>query len=191
MRNTTSYTLLCILSTQPMNGYMMKRWVDRILCHFWKISYGQLYPTLKKLQEEGLVEVENRTSPIAPPSKYYHITQKGLDELKQWLMEDTLDFNYRDESLMKFYFSALLPIDEVIDKAQRALEFQQQILDDYNKDKIRMETERPKPTRRELMIYITTKKGIYLNEARLKWAQECIEILEDYKQKYGEDIKDE
>ena len=182
MRSTNAYALLCLLSKKPMNGYIMKQWVDKVLRHFWKTSYGQIYPTMDKFLSEGLVTVENMESSNSPASKYYHITEKGLNELKEWLAEDTLDFNYRDESLMKFYFSALLPLDAVIAKAERAAEFQQEILDSYNNDKEKM-LEVTDPTREQLMVYISNQKGIYLNEARLKWAQHCIETLKWFEEK--------
>ena len=182
MRSTNAYALLCLLSKEPMNGYTMKQWVDKVLSHFWKTSYGQIYPTMDSFLAEGLVTVENRESDKGPASKYYHITEKGLSELMEWLKEDTLDFNYRDESLMKFYFSSLLPLDEVIKKAERAAEFQMEVLDRYKNDKERME-EVTDPTRAQLMVYLSNQKGIYLNEARLKWAQDCIKTLKWFKEK--------
>jgi len=191
LKNTTSYAILCLLSIEPMSGYMMKKWVDRILSHFWKISYGQLYPTLEKLHNKGLVSMEYRKSKTAPTSKFFHITEKGLAALTAWLEKDTLDFNYRDESLMQFYFSGVLPIDKVIEKAERHLEFQQEVLDKYTADMQRMKAEVPNPTRLQLMQYITTKKGVYLNEARLKWAQDCIEALNWYKKKQEETKEEE
>ncbi len=158
MRNTNAYALLCLLSIEPMNGYTMKKWVDKVLTHFWKTRYSQIYPTMDKFLAEGLVEVENRESQTAPSSKYYHITDKGLAELKEWLIEDTLDFNYRDESLLKFYFSSLLPLDDVIEKYERSLEFQQEVLDRYENDGKRMVEEVPDPTRQQHLTYLSTKK---------------------------------
>ncbi len=180
MRSTNAYALLCLLSIKPMNGYIMKQWVDNVLRHFWKTSYGQIYPTMDQFLSEGLVTVENRESENGPASKYYHITEKGLSELKKWLTEDTLDFNYRDETLLKFYFSTLLPLDAVIEKSERAAEFQQEILDKYLSDKEILEV--PNPTLEQLMVSISNQKGIYLNEARLKWAQYCVKTLKEFKE---------
>jgi PadR family transcriptional regulator AphA len=183
MRSTNAYALLCLLSIQPMNGYTMKQWVDNLLSHFWKTSYGQIYPTMEKFLDEGLVDVEKRESQTAPSSKYYHITDKGLNELKGWLMEDTLDFNQRDESLLKFYFSNLLPLDTVLEKFERSLTAQQELLDKYNCDSQRMVGEVPDPTIEQMMEYLSTKKGIYLNEARIKWMNDCIEDLKWFREK--------
>ena len=180
MRSTNAYALLCLLSLQPMNGYIMKQWVDNLLKHFWKTSYGQIYPTMEQFLTEGLVTVEERESESGPASKYYHITEKGLKELKGWLAEDTLDFNYRDESLMKFYFSTLLPLDTVIEKAERAAEFQYGLLEKYTNDKKILDVK--DPTRQQLMVTICNQKGIFLNEARLKWAQYCAKTLKEFKE---------
>lgn len=182
MRNTNAYALLCLLSRKPMNGYLMKQWVDNVLRHFWKTSYGQIYPTMNKFLEEGLVTVEKRENERGPSSKYYKITQKGLDELKEWMMEDSYDFNYNDESLLKFYFSSMLPLDTVIKKAQKTVEFHEEILEGYNTDESEM-NKVGDPTREQLMTYLSVKKGIYLNEARAKWAQDCIKTLNWFKEK--------
>lgn len=183
MRSTNAYALLCLLSIQPMNGYTMKQWVDNVLSHFWKTSYGQIYPTMEKFLSEGLVEVERRESQTAPPSKYYHITDKGQAELREWLTEDTLDFNSRDETLLKFYFSGLLPLDTVIEKLERSLEFQQAELDKYLSDSKCMVENEPDPTRQQHLMYLSTQKGIYLNEARIKWIKKCLDSMNWFKEK--------
>lgn len=44
---------------------------------------GTLYPLLGKLRREGLVEYEWVESEAGPPRKYYHLTDKGKDQLKE------------------------------------------------------------------------------------------------------------
>lgn len=182
MINTNAYALLCLLSIKPMSGYTMKQRVDSTLRHFWKTSYGQIYPTLNKFLKEGLVTVERKENDKGPSSKFYKITEKGMDTLMEWLMEDTYDFNYRDESLLKFYFSSLLPIETVIEKAHKALDYQEKILDGYNNHSNEISKVKD-PTRQQLMTYLSVKKGIYLNEARAKWTKDCITTLNWFKEK--------
>lgn len=177
---TNAYALLGLLSIQPMTGYEMKKWVDHSLSHFWKTSYGQIYPTMTKFVKEGLVTVEPVTSDTGPERKLYTLTDKGMATLKAWLAQDTEDFNAKDETLLKFFFSDMLSIDEVIDKLEKSIDYNQGVAARYNGDVDEMKAVK-RPTRHQLNIYLCTKKGVYLNEARVKWAKECIEALKWFK----------
>ena len=53
--NKTQFAVLGLLSWQPMSGYTIKKLIEMGLTQFWSESYGQLYPTLEKLVETGLV----------------------------------------------------------------------------------------------------------------------------------------
>ncbi|WP_143522374.1 PadR family transcriptional regulator, partial [Pseudomonas sp. 2822-17] len=59
--NDTTYAILGILTTECKSGYAIKQLIDQSLYHFWKISYGQIYPTLKVIVQEGLAEVRTST----------------------------------------------------------------------------------------------------------------------------------
>ncbi|PYI52519.1 PadR family transcriptional regulator [Paenibacillus flagellatus] len=52
--NKSYYALLGLLAFGPHSGYDVKRRIEQQLSHFWSESYGQIYPNLKKLVEEGL-----------------------------------------------------------------------------------------------------------------------------------------
>ena len=134
---------------------------------------------MKKFTEAGLVTLEDVHNDSGPHSKYYHITAKGLEALRAWLIEDTPDFNQRDEALLKYKFSFLLPISDVIAKAERSLKQLETVLSGYKHDVNRME-KTTDPTREQLMTYLATQKGVYLNEARIKWTKECIQTLKTY-----------
>ena len=71
--NDTTYALLGILTTEHRSGYDIKQFMDKSLNHFWKISYGQIYPTLKRLTEEGLAVVETTSQEGKPERKEYFL----------------------------------------------------------------------------------------------------------------------
>jgi len=48
---------------------------------------GTLYPLLSKMRREGLVDYEWKESEAGPPRKYYLLTAKGREQLR-----DTLDY---------------------------------------------------------------------------------------------------
>lgn len=44
---------------------------------------GTLYPLLSKMRREGLVDYEWKESDAGPPRKYYKLTAKGRERLKE------------------------------------------------------------------------------------------------------------
>lgn len=46
---------------------------------------GTLYPLLSKMRREGLVDYEWKESEAGPPRKYYELTAKGRDQLRETL----------------------------------------------------------------------------------------------------------
>lgn len=103
--NHTTYAILGILTTDCKSGYAIKQLMDQSLSHFWKISYGQIYPTLKFIVEEGLAEVQTSTHPGKPDRHEYFLTAKGIDALKNWLEQPMEQIPVeRNEILLKLFF---------------------------------------------------------------------------------------
>ena len=103
--NDTTYAILGILTTECNSGYDIKQFIDESLNHFWKISYGQIYPTLKFIVQEELAEVHSSSSVGKPDRNEYKLTSKGLETLKNWLEKpiDQLPVE-RNEILLKLFF---------------------------------------------------------------------------------------
>jgi DNA-binding PadR family transcriptional regulator len=47
--------ILGLLKQQPMHGYQLSRELGESLGGFWRVSYGSLYPTLRRMERDGLV----------------------------------------------------------------------------------------------------------------------------------------
>lgn len=103
--NDTTYAILGILTTKCNSGYAIKQFIDQSLNHFWKISYGQIYPTLKLLVQEELAEVRSSTSPGKPEKNEYLLTNKGIQTLQEWLEAPVGQLPHeRNEILLKLFF---------------------------------------------------------------------------------------
>ena len=86
-----------------MSGYDIKNLVDVSLSYFWNVSYGQIYPTLKKLEAAGFAEVEKTTTEGNRSRNQYRITRKGQKALEEW-MHQPVDLSIqRDEMQLKLF----------------------------------------------------------------------------------------
>src|SRR2546421_362366 len=51
----TGRVVLGMLALGNRTGYDIKQVVDKSTRHFWAASYGQIYPELRRLEDQGLV----------------------------------------------------------------------------------------------------------------------------------------
>ncbi|MFQ5352803.1 MAG: PadR family transcriptional regulator [Candidatus Binatia bacterium] len=104
--NRTAYAILGFLTVKPMSGYDVKKAVEASIDNFWKESYGQIYPILKRLSEEGSIEKSESATGGKRPRHLYTITERGREKLKSWLREPTEPSPVRMELLLKLFFGS-------------------------------------------------------------------------------------
>lgn len=104
--NQTKYAILGLLTTGCRSGYSIKQMIDGSLNYFWKVSYGQIYPTLKQLVDEGFATVETTLQDKKPDKKEYYITPKGKQALQEWIQAPFKELpTEKNEFLLKLFFS--------------------------------------------------------------------------------------
>ena len=69
--------ILGLLRETSMHGYQLKKRLSDTLGSFWQVSYGSLYPALKRLQRQGAVEMTFPMEDVGRRKNVYRITQKG------------------------------------------------------------------------------------------------------------------
>lgn len=89
MAASTRPMILTLLKEGPSYGYQIIQDVKQFSGGTLEWSDGMLYPVLRKLENEGLIESKWEIPDTGRPRRYYHITkagQKVLSETKaQWL----------------------------------------------------------------------------------------------------------
>jgi PadR family transcriptional regulator AphA len=101
----TSRVILGMIRLGRKTGYEIKQLVDVSARFFWSASYGQLYPELKRLEEEGLIRGEDAAT-NGRARRAYELTAAGEQALDGWLRADAPPlFELRDEGLLKLFFS--------------------------------------------------------------------------------------
>lgn len=130
--NHTKYAILGLLTTGCRTGYQMKQMMDTSLNHFWKISYGQIYPTLKQIVEDGLATVQDIPQDGKPDIKEYLLTEAGEKELRQWLSSPLENIPVaKNEVLLKLFFSRHQPKETTIEYLVHYQEILQERLHTY------------------------------------------------------------
>jgi DNA-binding PadR family transcriptional regulator len=101
---STAFAILGLLSIEPMSGYDIRRNLDESLSHFWSESFGQIYPSLRRLETARLIAPVKEASPRLRRRRVYTITVSGRARLRAWLAEPPKPQPPRNELLLKIFF---------------------------------------------------------------------------------------
>ena len=114
--------LLGLLTIEPMSGYDLGQTIRGSIGHFWNESYGQIYPNLKKLAADGLVNAKAEKQKGKPERRIYSITREGRERLANWLAVPPQAEVPRNELLLKLFFGAQVSPDISIGYIERMAE---------------------------------------------------------------------
>jgi PadR family transcriptional regulator, regulatory protein AphA len=101
----TGRVILGMVALGKQTGYDIKQLVDRSVRFFWAASYGQIYPELRSLEEQGLIT--GHPEPSGGRARtVYELTDAGRHALENWLEgEIGVHWELRDEGMLKLFFS--------------------------------------------------------------------------------------
>ncbi len=103
--NRTAYVILGMLSIQSnLSGYEIHKAIEANFGSFWGESYGQIYPTLKRLATEGLIEPSKSVSAAKKRRQEYALTESGRLCLREWLALPFQNDPPRNEFMLKLFF---------------------------------------------------------------------------------------
>lgn len=69
-----------------MHGYQLSKQLTETLGGFWRVSYGSLYPTLRRLEKRGAVE-KVFSDDVGRRKNVYRITEDGESLFQELLQE--------------------------------------------------------------------------------------------------------
>jgi PadR family transcriptional regulator PadR len=83
---TTALVMLSVLdqAAEPMYGYQIAKLIGAGREDVPTVKQGALYPVLRSLEANGLLDSQVEPSVSGPPRRYYTITPSGRETLGQW-----------------------------------------------------------------------------------------------------------
>ncbi len=81
--NTETLLLFLVNEMQPTYGYRLIKEIEQRTLGFLQFKEGTIYPALRKLENEGLVQGQWQEMPNGQQRRYYRITEKGKEALSK------------------------------------------------------------------------------------------------------------
>jgi DNA-binding PadR family transcriptional regulator len=104
---TVRNALLGLLANSPRHGYELRAAFEALAGgeESWEVKPAQIYTTLARLEEGGLVRQESVEQNGGPEKRMYALTDSGRAELVTWLREGVTAAYQRDEFYVKLMLS--------------------------------------------------------------------------------------
>src|ERR1700745_3462400 len=82
VQGTLDLLLLKILALEPLHGWAISQRLKQVSSEVLQVSDGSLYPALHKLEQEGWITAEWKTSELGRRAKFYSLTRLGRKQLQ-------------------------------------------------------------------------------------------------------------
>jgi len=114
--------LLGLISIKPASGYDLKQTIERSIHFIWNATSPQIYSTLRKLRDEGLISSEELPQQGKPDKQIHSISPDGRKALEAFVSEPIRSSVTRDEVLLRIFFGNLSDPDDMRRELQSYLE---------------------------------------------------------------------
>ena len=178
------HALLGFLKYESKTGYELKQTMDKSTGHFWHAKQSQIYTTLKKLEEDGLVISHPEPQERRPDRRVYKITESGGKALQEWLSQPMTKLETAKELLLlKLFFSGTLEKDTILTQLRllRNLhERQGELYKTETPDFIKEITAFQPELKQDAHLWEATRRfGELYENMYIRWLDETIAMVEE------------
>jgi DNA-binding PadR family transcriptional regulator len=104
------YALLALLRVGPLSGYDLQKQFSLSVGHVWHAPDSQIYPELRKMEAEHLIEGEEQPRGQRATRRVYHVTDAGNQAFLTWMHTPLEYARVRDPAhLRAAYLEAATP----------------------------------------------------------------------------------
>ncbi len=158
--------ILGLLKERAMHGYELRKQLAQRLGFFWSVSFGSIYPTLKKLERRGFVEKFLVADQMSRRRQVYRITESGEREFLELISEGASSAWEEDKFPLRLAFFRYLKPETRI----RLLERRKQVM----QDKLAEGQRCMRNARSDEYILKLMRHGMDIAEHDVRWLDELI-----------------
>ncbi|MGW0593881.1 PadR family transcriptional regulator [Streptosporangium sp. NPDC002607] len=184
------HALLGVLEARPMNGYELTRFFDAAPRWVWSAPQSQIYPTLRQMEQAGLIEGQKEIRGTRLKRTVYSITERGLEELRTWLGTGHALAPVRDSFFLQALFFDMIDADRAASVLKAYIAEQEQLITEWrahreallakDTDLLKERLKNRPPAEHDriagLKAHVFTGQ-IAVAQARADWARESLRLL--------------
>ena len=85
VQGTLDLLILKTISLEPKHGWAIAKRIQQVSREALQVQQGSLYPALHRLEQQGWIEAEWRSTETGRMAKFYSLTRAGRKQMKQEL----------------------------------------------------------------------------------------------------------
>jgi DNA-binding PadR family transcriptional regulator len=175
------HAILGFLNYMPFSGYDLKKVFDTSVQHFWPADQSQIYRTLSRLSDAGLVEVQIVEQEDRPDRKVYSITDEGRTELRDWLAKPLPLEKARHATLIQVFFAGQLDDQAILSILEREASTTRELIARY--DQVPAASvpyvDMVGSAREAFFWMLTLDFGVHMAQAQLAWLEGVIQRIKN------------
>ncbi len=174
------HALLGFINYGPMTGYELKKFFNTSVAHFWNAELSQIYPALKAMESDGLVEMKVEVQGDRPNRKVYSITDAGRQVLLKWLAEPAEMEQVRDPILIKVFFGSALKKEQLVSVLRNSIQDSERVVAYLKQAHTFVDSfVQSLGLQQEGDFWaLTIEAGLKIHQAEVDWAHEAIRRIE-------------
>ncbi|MFT3714825.1 MAG: PadR family transcriptional regulator [Gordonia sp. (in: high G+C Gram-positive bacteria)] len=172
------HAILVSLAERPGTGYEIGQQFQRSIGHFWSATHQQIYRTLKKLHDEGLVTYQDVAQDGRPDKKVYTVSDAGRAVLREWSMSPTPAQPLRSDLGVKLRAAEFGDLATIIGEMKAHRDENQAVLDLYRTWEQEYYPDPAALTGRKLHQYLVLRGGVRAAQATVDWCDETTTALQ-------------
>jgi PadR family transcriptional regulator PadR len=103
VQGTLHMLILRTLAMEPMHGYGIGVRLEQISEGVFKVNAGSLFPGLRRLERDGLIQGDWQVTENGRRAKYYSLTASGRNALKR----ETRDWQIQTDAIARILRASL------------------------------------------------------------------------------------
>ncbi len=161
--------ILGLLKERAMHGYELRTQLAQKLGFFWTVSFGALYPALRRLETRGAVERIFPPQQTSRRKQVYRVTRLGELEFLEMLEEGTSSRWEEEKFPLRLAFFRYLKPETRIRLLERRKAYLQDKLEEG-----RRSLKRAKRGRADTYTLSLMRHGVDITERDIAWLEELI-----------------
>ncbi|ARN74402.1 PadR family transcriptional regulator [Oceanicoccus sagamiensis] len=172
------HVILVVLKKGSASGYEINQTFEGPLGIYWNTSHQRVYRALATLSKDRWVSFELHPQSGKPDKKVYDITPEGERQLLEWLMEYQQPAPINESLQVKLFAGEFCPTEVLLEQIKALRQEHQKKLTSYQADADKVKDAIDHLAIENRRGYLTLRKGILMEQARLSWCDEAIIMLE-------------